>query len=94
MLKLSCLESVDKKDITQLSGGEKQRVGIARAIYKNKPIILLDEATSALDNKLSEKIENTIFSMNKTILEISHKKQHSAESFYTQTIVLQKNKEI
>lgn len=41
----------------QLSGGEKQRIAIARAIIKNAPILLLDEATSALDNE-SERLVN------------------------------------
>lgn len=40
-----------------LSGGEKQRIAIARAILKNAPVLLLDEATSALDNK-SEQLVN------------------------------------
>ena len=41
----------------RLSGGEKQRIAIARAILKNAPVLLLDEATSALDNE-SERLVN------------------------------------
>lgn len=58
----------------KLSGGEKQRIGIARAIYQNSDILILDEATSALDSKTELKIQKGIESLkNKTILIIAHR---------------------
>ena len=59
----------------RLSGGEKQRLSIARAILKNAPIILLDEATSSLDTESEEKVQNAIFNLtkNKTTLVIAHR---------------------
>ena len=59
----------------RLSGGEKQRVGIARALYKNPEILILDEATSSLDNKTESAIMGSINSFKKklTIIIVSHR---------------------
>lgn len=59
-----------------LSGGEMQKIGIARALYKKSEILLLDEATSALDENAEEEILNTITKLKKkvTIIAITHKK--------------------
>ena len=59
----------------RLSGGEKQRLSIARAILKNSPIILLDEATSSLDTDSEEKVQNAVFNLtkNRTTIVIAHR---------------------
>lgn len=58
-----------------LSGGEKQRISIARAIIKDAPIVLLDEVTSALDIQNENLIQKAIshITKNKTVIVIAHK---------------------
>lgn len=62
---------VGERGVT-LSGGQKQRISIARALMKEKNIILLDDCLSAIDNKVSAKIRKTIAENNSTTLIVSH----------------------
>ncbi len=59
----------------QISGGQAQRLAIARALYQNPNLLIFDEATNSLDEKTEEEIMNNIYNLkrNKTIIIISHK---------------------
>ena len=83
-LKMSCAEFVE--DLPQkldteygekgggLSEGQSQRIGIARALLRNRPIMLFDEATSALDPATERRLlENILESNDKTVIFITHR---------------------
>ena len=58
-----------------MSGGEKQRISIARAILKDAPIVILDEATSSVDPENEKALLDAIFELtkNKTLISIAHR---------------------
>ncbi|MFC2967806.1 ABCB family ABC transporter ATP-binding protein/permease [Acidimangrovimonas pyrenivorans] len=74
----------------KLSGGEKQRVGIARTILKNPPILLLDEATSALDTQTERDIQGALHRVGegRTVLTIAHRLSTIADA--DRIVVLEK----
>ena len=67
------INTVLKQDGFNVSGGEIQRIGIARAIINNPEILILDEATSALDTFTENKILKEISLLKKTIIIVSHR---------------------
>jgi len=69
-------ETIIREQGTNLSGGQKQKLGIARALYRNPAILILDEATSALDPESELNVHNTIrwfYGQKKTIIVIAHR---------------------
>ena len=76
----------------KLSGGEKQRVAIARTLLKNPPILILDEATSALDSRTEQAIQETLDKVaeNRTTIMIAHRLSTVIEA--DQIVVLDEGK--
>ncbi|HKL98926.1 MAG TPA: ABC transporter ATP-binding protein, partial [Mobilitalea sp.] len=74
-----------------LSGGEKQRVSIARCLVRETPILLLDEATAALDNNTALMVESKILSMdNITRIVVTHRLNEEVMASYDEIIVMNK----
>lgn len=76
-----------------LSGGEKQRVSIARCLIRKTPILLMDEATAALDNETALNVENAILNIkNITRIVITHRFSEKVLNRYDEIIVMSKGK--
>lgn len=69
------LDTIIGENGVMLSGGQKQKIAIARALLHNSSIIILDEATSALDSESEKDIQKTLYNLkkNKTFIIITHK---------------------
>lgn len=77
----------------KLSGGEKQRISIARALFKDSSIILTDEATSSLDKETSYQITKDILGLTeKTRIMVTHTLDESLLKMYDQIVVLRDGK--
>lgn len=83
-------ETQVSEEVDRLSEGEKLRIGLARAIYKDNPVLLLDEITASLDTTNSVEIENMILNINdKTVLNICHKFSKTIAKRYDQIVVIE-----
>ncbi|BCD39009.1 ATP-binding cassette domain-containing protein [Lactobacillus helveticus] len=66
------LEMIIKEDHSNISGGQAQRIAIARGLLRKKQLFLLDEITSSLDNENSDEIRKLIYSLPISMIEIAH----------------------
>lgn len=77
----------------KLSGGEKQRIAIARALINNTQILILDESTSALDNETAYNLEKSLLNLdNLTLITVTHKLIKSILINYDEIIVMKNGK--
>ena len=67
------LSQIIRQDGQNISGGEKQRIGIARALINDPELIILDEATSGLDFETENNVLKTIKKLRKTTIIVSHR---------------------
>lgn len=72
-----------------LSGGEKQRIGIARAFYQNAPIILADEPTSSLDEENASMIIDILLKSDATVICVTHKISEAQKHKFDSVLMLQ-----
>lgn len=77
----------------KLSGGEKQRIAIARALINNTQILILDESTSALDNETAYNLEHSLLNLDDlTLITVTHKLIKSILINYDEIIVMKNGK--
>jgi len=70
------LDTIVGDDGTKLSGGQIQRIGIARALYFDRQLLICDEITNSLDNISENSVIESLKAIDKTIIIISHKRQN------------------
>ena len=82
------LDTVINENGNNISGGEKQRISIARALLKNADLLIYDEPTSNLDPTTAKEIENILLKENKTCIMITHKLDEELLNKFDEILVL------
>ncbi len=91
---LQSLDTVITENGANLSGGEKKRICLARALLRNTDVLILDEPLANLDESTAKKIEDLLLSVSgKLLLVVSHQFSEEKLSLFDEVIVLEKNKE-
>lgn len=89
-LLLDGVDTIIDEEVNQVSGGEKLRINLARALYRSSEILLLDEVTSALDKKTAEFVENNLLSINdKTVINVCHKFNDKTLGSYDKIFIIE-----
>ena len=96
-LRIACLEDLVKEKTKEyivgengenLSGGQLQRIEIARAMIRKRPVVLADEPTSALDLISSKKVQENLLSSSNILIEVAHKLSDEETKLFTKVIHL------
>ena len=92
VIKLANLEGVNLENSTNLSGGQKARIGIARALIKGAEALMMDETSASLDNETASLIENSLLELEQMIIFITHKYNKSILQKYDEILVMRDGK--
>lgn len=87
------IDTIIDEEINQVSGGEKMRINLARALYRDSDVLLLDEITSAIDRVTSDEIERMILAIkDKTLINVCHKFNEDFLWMYDKIFIIEEGK--
>ena len=82
------LDTVINENGNNISGGEKQRISIARTLLKNTDLLIYDEPTSNLDHITAKEVEKNLLNKNNTCIMITHKLEENLLERFDEILVL------